>query len=128
MSKDFSDAIKNAVSVSTSKRGGQREATPAEAKLRRAKLQTQGKKGAKAKRINLAFSDVNYDFVSTMASMTGKTMTHFVNYILDEYRESHKDLYLKAQELRTAAGIFREDLPEGGENNPVARAKSKGGE
>lgn len=47
---------------------------------------TQGRKGLKLKRINMAFSDENYLFVQKEARRQGMTMTAFVNAILDDYR------------------------------------------
>lgn len=47
---------------------------------------TQGKKGQKLKRINMAFSDANYEFITTQSRKMGISATAFVNYIIDKYR------------------------------------------
>lgn len=48
---------------------------------------TQGKKGAKAKRLNLAYSDANYEYISKESRRRGLTMTQFLNDIIATYRE-----------------------------------------
>ncbi len=47
---------------------------------------TQGKKGQKLKRINMAFSDVNHEYITTESRRRGISATAFVNQIIDEYR------------------------------------------
>lgn len=51
---------------------------------------TQGKIGEKLKRINLAFSDENHDYVRLESRRRGKSITQFVNEIIEEYRQSAK--------------------------------------
>lgn len=48
---------------------------------------TQGRKGCHAKRINMAFSDDNYEWIRKTARQEGITMTQLVNAILDSYRK-----------------------------------------
>lgn len=48
---------------------------------------TQGRKGQKLKRINMAFSDVNYEFITLQSRKMGVSATAFVNYIIDKYRD-----------------------------------------
>lgn len=48
---------------------------------------TQGKKGQKLKRINMAFSDVNHEYVTKESRRRGISATAFVNMIIDEYRD-----------------------------------------
>lgn len=48
---------------------------------------TQGKKGQKAKRINMAFSDANHDYITKESRRRGMSATAFVNKIIDEYKE-----------------------------------------
>lgn len=51
---------------------------------------TQGRNGEKLKRINLAFSDENHDYVRLESRRRGKSITQFVNAIIEEYRMSDK--------------------------------------
>lgn len=51
---------------------------------------TQGRKGEKLKRINLAFDDVNYEYVRIESRRRGKNITEFVNEIIEDYRVSEK--------------------------------------
>ena len=48
---------------------------------------TQGKKGQRLKRINMAFSDINHEYITKESRRQGMTATAFVNMIIDEYRQ-----------------------------------------
>lgn len=50
--------------------------------------QTQGKKGTKAKRINMAFSDANHEWIKKEARRQGLTATQLVNDIIARERKS----------------------------------------
>lgn len=50
---------------------------------------TQGKKGQKLKRINMAFSDINHQFIVSQSRKNGVSATAFVNSILDAYRSQN---------------------------------------
>lgn len=77
--------------------GQQKTVGPEEKEEREATGHTQGRKGCKAKRINMAFWSKNYKFVQVMSRATGMTMTDFVNTILDDYRSSNADAYRRAK-------------------------------
>jgi hypothetical protein len=62
-------------------------------------LQTQGKKGMKLPRINLAFSPSNLDYIRVMSGIRGESMTQFVNYVIAKDREAHGDKYQAAKAL-----------------------------
>lgn len=47
---------------------------------------TQGVKGSKRKRINMAFSDANYDYIVHESRRRGISATQFVNNIIAAYR------------------------------------------
>lgn len=51
-------------------------------------------------RINMAFSPELHDYIITMAQVTGQTITQFVNFVLQQYKDDHSELYLKAVEFR----------------------------
>lgn len=83
-------------------RSGSRSAPPAgeaEQFYRAQTMTTQGRKGCKQKRINMAFTPANYSFVQIMSKAHGVTMTKFVNNVLDEYREAHPDAYQQLQKV-----------------------------
>lgn len=48
---------------------------------------TQGKKGQKMPRINLAFSTENHDFLRTESRKQGMSITAFINHIVEQYRQ-----------------------------------------
>ena len=109
MSKDFSvivtgrkgekQGVQKKVRQSMSRKGQQAEATPEEAQARASNLKTQGRKGCKATRINMAFTPENHEFVKVMSRLTGKTMTEFTNHVIEKYREEHPEVYEKAKAI-----------------------------
>lgn len=58
-----------------------------------------GREKKKLKRINMAFSDDNYSYITIMARIKGLSITDFVNEILTESREKNGAVYDKAVEL-----------------------------
>lgn len=89
-----------AVEQATSARGQQGTASPQEAAERASNLKTQGRKGCKATRINMAFTPENHEFIKIMASITGQTMTEFTNLVIERYREEHPDIYAQAKAIK----------------------------
>lgn len=59
----------------------------------------QGKKGTRSKRINMAFTEENYEMIRIMSSATGQTMTAFVNQVLEAYNDLHPDYMIQALNL-----------------------------
>ena len=53
-------------------------------------------------RINMAFSPELHDYISVMAQVSGMTMTQFVNRVLQQYKDAHNEVYLKAVEFRNS--------------------------
>ena len=106
--KDFSsiaqevtqgNAVFSTVEQSVSRKGQQGKASPQEATERASKLRTQGRKGCKALRINMAFSPDNHEFIRVLARISGKTMTEFTNFIIDAYRKEHSKDYDAARAI-----------------------------
>lgn len=99
--KDFSqiktDSIFNAIETGTSRRGQQGTASPEEQAERAAELRTQGRKGCKATRINMAFTPENHEFIKVMARASGKTMTEFANLVIAAYRNEHPEILEQAR-------------------------------
>ena len=88
-----------------SRKGQQGTASPEEAHERKEKLTTQGRKGVKAQRINMAFTPTNHEFIKFVARATNKTMTETVNNIVEVYRNEHPDLLQKSRDLTAAAEL-----------------------
>ena len=86
------------------KRKNKERRTPGvrEAKQRMTTGKTQGVKGLKSPRINLALTTPNYEYVKIMAGASGLTMTEFINGCIGAHRESHHALYNKAKSCRKA--------------------------
>lgn len=92
--------VASVIDKGTTKKGQQATASPEEAAERAATLNTQGRKGCKATRINMAFTPDNHDFIKTMAKIRGETMTEYTNRIIEQYREEHGEEYAKILEIR----------------------------
>ena len=101
--KDFgainTGRVYGAIEQATSERGQQGTASPQEAATRAASLKTQGRKGCKATRINMAFTPDNHEFIKTMARISGKTMTEFTNFVIAKYREEHPEIFEQAKAI-----------------------------
>lgn len=101
--KDFSGMntgrVYGAIEQATSRKGQQGTASAQEAAERAAQLKTQGRKGCKAIRINMAFTPENHEFIKVMAKISGKTMTEFANLAIERYRTEHPDIYEKAKAI-----------------------------
>lgn len=101
--KDFAGMntgrVYGAIEQATSRKGQQGTASPQEAQERAATLKTQGRKGCKAIRINMAFTPENHEYIKVMAKVTGKTMTEFANLAIERYRTEHPELYAQAKAI-----------------------------
>lgn len=99
--KDFSGIntgrVYESIEQATSTKGQQGTVSPQEAAERMAALKTQGRKGCKATRINMAFTPENHEFIKVMAKASGRTMTEFANLVIAAYRNEHPEIMEKAQ-------------------------------
>ena len=104
---DFSEIRKGrvtgALEAATSTRGQQGTASKEEAAARAAEGKTQGRKGCKAVRINMAFWTENHNFITYGARAYGMTMTEFCNAVIEKYRKEHPDVQAKADEAQQNA-------------------------
>lgn len=64
-----------------------------------ADLRTQGQKGAKLDRINMAFTAENMDYIRTMSKLKGQTMTQFVNVLVAQEREKNGTAFDAAKKI-----------------------------
>ena len=101
--KDFTGIntgrVYDAIEQGTSRKGQQGKASPQEAQARANELKTQGRKGCKAIRINMAFTPDNHEFIKVMAKISGKTMTEFTNLVIERYRTEHPELFEQAKAI-----------------------------
>ena len=61
---------------------------------------TQGRKGCKMLRINMAFEPDIHEFIRTMARVRGETVTDFTNHVFRRYMEENADIYQQAMKFR----------------------------
>ena len=98
--KDFAGMntgrVYETIEQATSQKGQQGTASPQEAAERAAELKTQGRKGCKATRINMAFTPENHEFIKVMARASGRSMTEFTNIVIAAYRREHPELMAQA--------------------------------
>ena len=63
---------------------------PQENNMERSKFPpTQGRKGHKQKRINMAYTPENYEFLHRKARMMGISMTEYMNLLIDAARREN---------------------------------------
>ena len=62
-------------------------------------MKTQGHKGLKLPRINMAFTPDNYNYLKVMSRARGETLTEFCNFVLTQSLNANRDLYEEAQVL-----------------------------
>ena len=75
-------------------------ATAEDIQAAREQGRTQGRKGVKMVRINMAFSPKVHDFIRTMARVRGESVTQFTNYVFEKSMEENADLYEQAQQFK----------------------------
>lgn len=122
--KDFSGIntgrVYGAIEQATGTKGQQGKASPQEAAERAAALKTQGRKGCKAIRINMAFTPENHEFIKVMAKATGRTMTEFTNLVIAAYIREHPEMMEQARAFLDTvnSGAFSKlaENKDGGEN------------
>ena len=64
---------------------------------------TQGKRGKKALRMTMAFSEENMDFIRTMGKLESGGATAYVNRLIEADRRKHADVYRQMKSLRPDA-------------------------
>lgn len=89
-------SVYGTIEQATSSKGQQGTASKAEQAERAANLQTQGRKGCKAFRINMAFTPDNHEFIRVMAKASGHTMTEFTNMVIAAYQREHPEIMEQA--------------------------------
>ena len=118
--KDFAGMntgrVYGAIEQATSRKGQQGTASPQEAAERAAQLKTQGRKGCKAIRINMAFTPSNHQFIKVMARASGKTMTEFTNLVIEAYQREHPEIMEQAQTFLNTVNSGAFSYLLGGEN------------
>lgn len=60
---------------------------------------TQGRRGEKQQRINMAFSPENLEYMRTMAGLKGVSITRFVNDLIAQDREKNGTAYGELKRL-----------------------------
>lgn len=60
---------------------------------------TQGRKGCKAKRINMAFTPENYRYIFTMSRIRGESLTQFLNAVIRRSIADNQEVYEQAKKL-----------------------------
>ena len=80
-----------------------------EIQTRKIEMRTQGKKGAKMQRINMAFTPANFNYIRLMSKYRGETMTQFVNAVLAQSKKRNEELYEREYQREYAAQLFETD-------------------
>lgn len=103
MGKEDFTQMYDAIAQSTAdvkKRGPRRTYSEQEAREIGETMKTSGRKGCGLPRVNFAFKPSIYEYVNTMARVSGISMTEFINKVLEDHMQEHQELYNKALEFR----------------------------
>lgn len=101
--KDFSNvntgSVYDAISEATAQdpQKERKTYTEQEAQELREAGKTQGRKGVKATRINMAFSPTVHDYIRTMARVRGESVTEFTEAVFKQHMEANAETYEKAK-------------------------------
>ncbi len=60
---------------------------------------TQGRKGKKLPRLNMAFYNNNLDYVQKIAGIKGISATAYINQLIDMDKEKNKEIYEKIKNI-----------------------------
>lgn len=60
---------------------------------------TQGRKGAKMPRINMAFSPENLEYLRIMSGISGQSITRYINAMIDRERIQNRPAFEAAQKI-----------------------------
>lgn len=60
---------------------------------------TQGRKGAKLPRINMAFSQQSLDYLRVMSALKGMSITRYVNDLIEQDMARNAEMYNAAQHI-----------------------------
>lgn len=61
---------------------------------------TQGRKGLKAVRINMAFTPEVYDYIKTLSRVRGESIQKFTEYIFARSMDENREIYEQAKAFR----------------------------
>ena len=103
MPKGFKDAAAKAKPVYGTVIGSTQEVQQ-EQEVQRSEVipeatQTQGRKGAKLPRINMAFTPKNLEYLRIMAGLRGQSVTRYVNALVEQDMELNRVAYDAAKQL-----------------------------
>ena len=71
--------------------------TAEEIQIAREQGRTQGRKGVKAVRINMAFAPDVHQYIKVMARARGESVTEFTNFVFRQSMQQNADLYEQAK-------------------------------
>ena len=96
-SDDVHDGKQHTAQQEQQTQQGRKTYTEEQAQEMREAGTTQGRKGCKAVRINMAFPPEMHDFIRTMARVRGESITDFTNHVFAQYMKDNADLYERAK-------------------------------
>ena len=102
--KDFTTANTGRVysTITEATQEARKEYSAQEAQEMREAGTTQGRKGCKAIRINMAFTPEVHEYIKVMARVRGESITDFTNYVFKQSMADNADLYEQAKSFQQA--------------------------
>ena len=89
----------SALEKSTAQAGRQATAPIQEQEERRARGNTQGRKGCKKDRYNLGVTTENRKYIEVMSGLRGQSMSNFINDVIEQHRLDNLETYEQATQL-----------------------------
>jgi len=99
MGKDFTKQAQASIFDAVMPQGVQPEDEAQAALDAQEDFKTQGRRGMKLPRINMAFTPTNLDFIRVMAGISGQSMTQYVNAVIEAERQRNGEIYQRAKDL-----------------------------
>lgn len=85
---------------------GQAAASKQEYAERASQMRTQGRKGCKMPRLNIALTPENHEFVKVMATVSGLSMAQFINALIKKERENNGEDFKRAAAIRAKYAAY----------------------
>ena len=94
---DIGTATADPAPVEIKRRSRSKAPTAEEIQLAREQKRTQGRKGVKATRINMAFTPEIHEYIKVMSQARGMSVTAFTEDVFRKSMENNADLYEQAK-------------------------------
>lgn len=100
MAKDFSNVNTSRVYAAIDEATTEGRYTDQEARDFIEEGRTQGRKGLRMPRVNMAFTPEVYEYIRTMSRIRGESITKFTNFVFEQHMKANAALYEEAKAFK----------------------------